>query len=83
MKNEMKNERLIESKEQPIYRYKFTTEFMEELYTFSKIHQYDERQDFKEAWNMWVEDNNELIVEEGRRLENLGYDGDILDKIWL
>jgi len=80
--SELKNERMIESKEQTIYRYKFTTEFMEELYTFSKIHQYDERHDFKEAWNTWVEDNNELIVEEGRRLENLGYDGDILDKMF-
>jgi TctA family transporter len=33
-----------------IYRYKFTQEFMDELYKFSKIHQYDERADFKEAW---------------------------------
>ena len=33
-----------------IYRYKFTTEFMNDLFIFSKIHQYDHRSDFKEAW---------------------------------
>ena len=30
-----------------IYRYKFTNEFIVELYNFSKIHQYDHRKDFK------------------------------------
>ncbi len=29
-----------------IYRFKFTEVFMEQLYNFSKIHQYDERKDF-------------------------------------
>ena len=38
----------------PIYRYKFTEHFMEELYEFSKIHQYDARKDFKEAWKIWI-----------------------------
>ena len=48
----------------PIYRFKFTKDFMEELYTFSKIHQYDERNDFKEAWKVWTEDNEEIINNE-------------------
>lgn len=65
-----------------IYRYKFTEEFMTELFTFSKIHQYDHRKDFKEAWNIWTEENNEMISYEIRRLNNLGYDGDILDKMF-
>ena len=30
-----------------IYRFKFTEEFMVYLYNFSKIHQYDDRKDFK------------------------------------
>lgn len=65
-----------------IYRFKFTEYFMEELYQFSKIHQYDDRKDFKEAWNEWVEENTELIEEEAQRLNKLGYDGDILDKMF-
>lgn len=66
----------------PIYRFKFTDEFMTELYVFSKVHQYDERHDFKEAWKSWVEDNIETINNEMRRLHQLGYDGDILDKMF-
>jgi len=66
----------------PIYRFKFTEGFMEELYKFSKIHQYDDRHDFKDAWEVWTEENNELIQEESERLINLGYDGDILTKMF-
>ena len=65
-----------------IYRFKFTEEFMRELYNFAKIHQYDERKDFKEAWKLWTEDNQYIIYEEIRRLSNLGYDGDIIDKMF-
>jgi hypothetical protein len=65
-----------------IYRYKFTNEFTNELYKFSKIHQYDHRKDFKEAWELWMEENADLIDGEVRRLGNLGYHGDILDKMF-
>jgi hypothetical protein len=65
-----------------IYRYKFTNEFMEELFKFSKIHQYDHRNDFKEAWKQWVDDNLDIINKETRRLIELGYDGDIIDKMY-
>ena len=65
-----------------IYRYKFEDAFTKELYKFSKIHQYDHRKDFKIAWNVWVEDNAELVENETRRLENLEYEGDILDKMF-
>jgi len=65
-----------------IYRFKFTEDFMDELYKFSKIHQYDERKDFKEAWKIWVEENEDIINQETLRLNNLGYRGDIIDKMF-
>jgi len=65
-----------------IYRYKFTQDFMDVLYEFSKIHQYDDRKSFKEAWQLWVEDNDELVNNEVIRLHNLKYDGDVLDKMF-
>lgn len=65
-----------------IYRYKFTEQFMEDLYNFSKIHQYDDRKDFKEAWKIWTEENEETIDAEMRRLLNLGYEGDVLNKMF-
>lgn len=65
-----------------IYRYKFTDDFTQELYKFSKIHQYDHRKDFKEAWQIWTEENENLVDSEVRRLVNLCYDGDVLDKMF-
>ena len=67
---------------QAIYRYKFEEQFMIELYNFSKIHQYDDRKEFKSAWNVWTEENTELIEHETRRLTNLNYDGDVKDKMF-
>jgi hypothetical protein len=65
-----------------IYRFKFTEAFMIDLNKFAKIHQYDHRKDFKEAWEIWVEENDDIVQEEVDRLNNLGYDGDILDKMF-
>ena len=65
-----------------IYRYKFTLEFMSDLFVFSKIHQYDHRSDFKEAWEQWTEDNENIVSAEVKRLTDLGYEGDIIDKMY-
>ena len=65
-----------------IFRFKFTEQFMGELYKFSKIHQYDHRKDFKEAWLIWVDENTETINQEIERLMKLSYEGDILDKMF-
>jgi hypothetical protein len=65
-----------------IYRYKFTQEFMNEMYQFAKIHQYDERKDFKEAWEIWIESQAEIINSEVNRLTTLNYQGDIIDKMF-
>jgi hypothetical protein len=65
-----------------IYRFKFTDSFMEQLYLFSKIHQFDNRKDFKESWNLWTEEYSIIIQEEIHRLHELGFKGDILDKMF-
>jgi hypothetical protein len=65
-----------------IFRYKFSDSFTKPLYQFSKIHQYDHRKDFKEAWNNWIEENADLINTEVTRLTELDYKGDILDKMF-
>jgi hypothetical protein len=65
-----------------IFRFKFTEEFMAELYSFSKIHQYDHRKDFKEAWEIWTEAYSDIVESEVERLQRLGYDGDVLDKMF-
>jgi len=65
-----------------IYRYKFTQEIMDELHNFSKIHQFDDRVQFKEAWQLWTVEFDETIRVEIQRLSHNGYEGDILDKMF-
>jgi hypothetical protein len=65
-----------------IFRFKFTEDYMKELFHFSKIHQYDNRNDFKDAWLVWIEENKEIIQEEIKRLEYNGYRGNIINKMF-
>jgi hypothetical protein len=65
-----------------IYRYKFSDSIIQLLYAFSKIHQYDDRSTFKEAWNSWLDENQEIVEYEIRRLNNLEYEGDVKDKMF-
>jgi hypothetical protein len=65
-----------------IYRYNFCEDFANELYDFAKVHEHDNRHDFKEAWAEWSEENEDIIQEEIDRLQELGYDGNALDKMF-
>jgi hypothetical protein len=65
-----------------IYRYKFEQSIISEIYNFAKIHELDERYEFKEAWNNWVFKNNTIISQETQRLIDLGYEGDVVDKMF-
>lgn len=70
------------NKEVPIFRFNFSEEFNKELGYFAKLHKHEDRIEFKENWQEWIEDNEDLINEERKRLVNLGYEGDIEDKIY-
>ncbi len=76
------NNKPINTNKSTIFRFKFSDEFISELSQFAKIHQYDDRHAFKEAWNNWVEENQDLVDTESRNLINNGYDGDVLDKMF-
>jgi len=65
-----------------IYRYKFSQELIELIFAFSKIHEHDNRVDFKEAWERWIEENDELINNEVERLTKNGYKGNVMDKLY-
>lgn len=65
-----------------IYRFKFSDDITNELLTFSKMNQYIDRILYKEKWSEWVSENKELIDCEISRLQKLGYEGDILDKMF-
>jgi len=82
LSNEQNNVKVMDSKYHLIYRYKFTNTFMNELLSFSKIHQYEDRFMFKESWEKWILENEELVVIEENRLKELGYTGNIRDKMF-
>ena len=67
-----------------IFRHDFGEKFMEELEQFAIIHKYDDRKDFKDAWNKWTEKDSirTQIIQEVDRLQNSGYKGDVLDKMF-
>ena len=64
------------------YRYKFSIGIMNEITTFSKIHQYDDRQTYKEAWDRWKEEQKDFIDTETERLTRLGYTGSVEKKMY-
>lgn len=86
-RNQNKNENDTEVREderfvKQIYRYKLSDNFVKDLFNFSKLHQKDKRKDYKEAWELWVKANDTIVQEECNRLRNMGYNGDIVDKMF-
>lgn len=67
---------------QTTFRFKFTQNFMTQLHAFAQLHRFDNRQIFKEAWEKWCDENDEMIKAEKKILEETGYKGPILDKMY-
>ena len=65
-------------------RYTYSEEVVEQLSSFAKVHEYDDRKEFKEAWQKWMEepDIKNLIIAEVSRLTVNGLSGDILDRMY-
>ena len=65
-----------------VYRYKFTDTIVEMVTAFAKLHANDDRRTYREAWNDWWVVNLEVLEAESRRLYDLGYEGDVQDKMY-
>ena len=66
-----------------IFRYKLSDDILSIITQFAKIHQLDDRHSYKEAWKVWLNDNKERIAEETERLGELGYNGDVEEKMYI
>ena len=66
----------------PVFRFKFSDDVVDELTTFAQTHKYDDRSDYKEAWTKWTQDNNDIISRENTRLKQLGFEGDLIDRMY-
>jgi len=71
----------------PIFRFNLSEQMIDVLVRFSKVHQFDDRVAYDEAWEMWKSDpdNADLLQSETERLVSLGYNGNresVEDKIF-
>lgn len=72
----------MENKQLKVFRFKFSEKIIENIKEFSRIHKFDEKDDFKDAWELWCKNNENIIEEEKQLLESNGFIGDIIDKMY-
>ncbi len=66
-----------------VFRYKLSDEILQLITYFAKMHRYDDRHSYKDAWTeQWLNDHSEIIEREETRLQHLGYKGDVKDKMF-
>ena len=67
-----------------VLRFEFSSAMIELMKAFTEVHQYDDRKTYKEAWTAWLltEDAAALLKTEVERLTDLGYKGDVADKLF-
>jgi hypothetical protein len=67
-----------------VLRFEFSNEIIKQMAAFVQIHQYDDRKTYKAAWTEWLA-NHEIAAifnAEVKRLTDLGYKGDVADKLY-
>ena len=65
-----------------VFRYKLSDDTMTLIAEFSKLHQYDDRHAYKDAWALWLTENRDFISREESRLNEIGFHGDVIDKMF-
>jgi len=64
------------------FRFKFSDTITDLLLDFGQQHKYDTKEEFKEQWDIWTTENQEEINIEKRRLDGIGYNGNIIIKMY-
>jgi hypothetical protein len=65
-----------------VFRFKFRDDTLGPIVHFANVHRFDDRVTFKDAWKEWAENNKKLIESETAYLENLGYEGNVEQKMF-
>lgn len=78
----MNNVSTSNSNNSKIFRFKLNDDIMLLITQFAKMHQYDDRHSYKEAWENWTKVQQDFIEREISRLQQLGYKGDVMDKMF-
>ena len=64
------------------FRFKFSEEINDKLSNFGRLYSYANNEDLKSYWENWLNENEEVIINENNRLIELGYKGNINDKLY-
>jgi hypothetical protein len=66
-----------QKKQKPIFRFNLSYEMVDALLDFSKMHQFDDRHAYADAWNEWknAPHISKMLADEIERLQNLHYRG--------
>jgi hypothetical protein len=67
-----------------VLRFEFSNAAIDALKAFTTVHQYDDRKTYKEAWTAWLahDEISAMLKAEVARLTDLGYKGDVADKLF-
>ena len=65
-----------------VYHFKLSQPILEKMKVFSRMHQHDDKKDFREAYDEWYLSEKESIEREWNRLKSWGYDGDLKQKMY-
>lgn len=70
-------EALNKNKKKPVFRFNLSDEMVDALLQFSKMHQFDDRHSYADAWNEWKNntDISNMLAHEIERLQSLDYKG--------
>lgn len=84
MQSEIKHDNTQGTKAHRVLRHEFSSALIERLNDFVNVHEYDDRKTYKEAWMAWLAHDEiaVLLTTEVARLRDLGYKGDVLDKLF-
>lgn len=66
----------------PKFRFVYSPEIESMLRTFAKEHEEEERKQFKQSWQVFVEENKPLLEKEAERITKEGYDKDVYAKMF-
>ena len=67
-----------------VLRFEFSSTMIELMKAFTEVHRCDDRKTYKEAWTAWLAHDEiaAMLKAEVERLTDLGYKGDVADKLF-
>jgi len=66
-----------------MFRFKLSVDLMNDIHVFADKYKYSERKEYKKEWELWLNNNNDIVEKEIERIQLLGYKGNIKEKMFV